>query len=200
MTLHGYVSFCWRARLLSQPEKSWEIDLQHLESLIDERTSCLIVTNPSNPCGSVFTKEHLQKILKGQPRYPSNAFVREKAFCLEAHRSNDLLKTHHSTTIKPCSCVYLIVLSAVASKHCVPILADEIYSDMVSPATCRHVRTGFICRWCLALGSTSETHFLDHNDSGGCAVFGGICPLGTKSWCEQTHISTQGDYGPCAVN
>lgn len=49
-----------------QPEKSWEVDLQHLESLIDERTSCLIVTNPSNPCGSVFTKEHIQKILKGQ--------------------------------------------------------------------------------------------------------------------------------------
>ncbi|MED6288011.1 hypothetical protein CHARACLAT_022207 [Characodon lateralis] len=47
------------------PEKSWEIDLQHMESLIDERTSCLIVTNPSNPCGSVFSKEHLQKILKG---------------------------------------------------------------------------------------------------------------------------------------
>ncbi|KAM4573707.1 tyrosine aminotransferase [Odontesthes bonariensis] len=67
------------------PEKSWEIDLQHMESLIDERTSCLIVTNPSNPCGSVFSKEHLQKIVK------------------------------------------------VASKHCVPILADEIYSDMVFP-------------------------------------------------------------------
>lgn len=49
-----------------QPEKSWEVDLPHLESLIDERTSCLIVTNPSNPCGSVFTKEHIQKILKGQ--------------------------------------------------------------------------------------------------------------------------------------
>uniref|UniRef100_A0AAV2KYK5 Tyrosine aminotransferase n=1 Tax=Knipowitschia caucasica TaxID=637954 RepID=A0AAV2KYK5_KNICA len=66
------------------PEKAWEVDLQHLESLIDENTSCIIVTNPSNPCGSVFTKEHLEKILK------------------------------------------------VASRHCVPILADEIYSDMVS--------------------------------------------------------------------
>lgn len=49
-----------------QPEKSWEVDLPHLESLIDERTSCLIVTNPSNPCGSVFTREHIQKLLKGQ--------------------------------------------------------------------------------------------------------------------------------------
>ncbi|KAJ8271956.1 hypothetical protein COCON_G00108150 [Conger conger] len=68
-----------------QPEKSWEIDLQHLESLIDEKTTCLIINNPSNPCGSVFSKEHLQQIL------------------------------------------------AVASRHCVPILADEIYADMVFP-------------------------------------------------------------------
>ncbi|KAM9375493.1 tyrosine aminotransferase [Pholidichthys leucotaenia] len=67
------------------PEKSWEIDLQHMESLIDERTSCLVVTNPSNPCGSVFSKDHLQKVLK------------------------------------------------VASRHCLPILADEIYNDMVFP-------------------------------------------------------------------
>ncbi|TNN42474.1 Tyrosine aminotransferase [Liparis tanakae] len=70
-----------------KPERSWEADLQHLESLIDERTSCLIVTNPSNPCGSVFSEEHLQKILQ------------------------------------------------VASRHCVPILADEIYADMVRAST-----------------------------------------------------------------
>uniref|UniRef100_A0A3P8UAW7 Tyrosine aminotransferase n=1 Tax=Cynoglossus semilaevis TaxID=244447 RepID=A0A3P8UAW7_CYNSE len=67
------------------PEKEWEVDLKHMESLIDDRTSCLVVTNPSNPCGSVYSKEHLQKILR------------------------------------------------VASRHCVPILADEIYSDMVLP-------------------------------------------------------------------
>ncbi|XP_025048015.1 tyrosine aminotransferase isoform X2 [Alligator sinensis] len=65
------------------PEKSWEIDLKHLESLVDEKTACLIVNNPSNPCGSVFSKSHLQKIL------------------------------------------------AVASRQCIPILADEIYGDMV---------------------------------------------------------------------
>lgn len=49
-----------------QPEKSWEIDLKQLESLIDEKTACLIVNNPSNPCGSVFSKSHLQKILAGK--------------------------------------------------------------------------------------------------------------------------------------
>ncbi|CAO2609922.1 Tyrosine aminotransferase [Lemmus lemmus] len=65
------------------PEKSWEIDLKQLESLIDDKTACLVVNNPSNPCGSVFSKRHLQKIL------------------------------------------------AVAERQCVPILADEIYGDMV---------------------------------------------------------------------
>ncbi|PKU35302.1 tyrosine aminotransferase [Limosa lapponica baueri] len=71
------------------PEKGWEIDLEHLESLVDEKTACLIVNNPSNPCGSVFSKSHLQKIL------------------------------------------------AVASRQCVPILADEIYGDMVF-ADCKY--------------------------------------------------------------
>ncbi|XP_042741778.1 tyrosine aminotransferase isoform X3 [Lagopus leucura] len=71
------------------PEKSWEIDLKHLESLVDEKTACVIVNNPSNPCGSVFSKSHLQKIL------------------------------------------------AVASRQCVPILADEIYGDMVF-ADCKY--------------------------------------------------------------
>ena len=45
------------------PEKSWEIDLDNLESLIDENTAAVIVTNPSNPCGSVFTKEHILDII-----------------------------------------------------------------------------------------------------------------------------------------
>ncbi|XP_023682846.1 tyrosine aminotransferase [Paramormyrops kingsleyae] len=67
------------------PERSWEIDLRHLERLIDEKTACIIVNNPSNPCGSVYSKEHLQDVL------------------------------------------------AVASRNCIPILADEIYGDMVFP-------------------------------------------------------------------
>ncbi|KAM6430039.1 tyrosine aminotransferase isoform 2-T2 [Liasis olivaceus] len=65
------------------PEKSWEIDLKQMEALVDNRTACLIVNNPSNPCGSVFSRSHLQKIL------------------------------------------------TVASRQCVPILADEIYAEMV---------------------------------------------------------------------
>lgn len=45
------------------PEKSWEVDLDHLESHIDEKTAAIIINNPSNPCGSVYSKEHLLEIL-----------------------------------------------------------------------------------------------------------------------------------------
>lgn len=52
-----------------QPEKSWEIDLKHMESLVDDKTACIIINNPSNPCGSVFSKKHLQKILAGKQNW-----------------------------------------------------------------------------------------------------------------------------------
>ncbi|CAM9790910.1 tyrosine aminotransferase [Lampetra fluviatilis] len=67
------------------PDQCWEIDLEHMESLVDARTACVVVNNPSNPCGSVFNREHILDIL------------------------------------------------AVAEKNRVPILADEIYGDMVFP-------------------------------------------------------------------
>ncbi len=65
------------------PEKSWEADLDHMASLVDENTRAIIVNNPSNPCGSVFSEQHLKDIL------------------------------------------------TVAEKHCLPIIADEIYDHFV---------------------------------------------------------------------
>ncbi|KAG5684610.1 hypothetical protein PVAND_013835 [Polypedilum vanderplanki] len=51
------------------PEQGWEIDLDHLEELIDENTAAIIVTNPSNPCGSVFSKQHILDILEIAERH-----------------------------------------------------------------------------------------------------------------------------------
>lgn len=51
------------------PERGWEADLQQMESLIDENTVGLVVTNPSNPCGSVFLKDHLLDIINLAERY-----------------------------------------------------------------------------------------------------------------------------------
>jgi len=64
-------------------EKNWEADLDHMESLIDDNTAAIVVNNPNNPTGAVYSRQHLEDILK------------------------------------------------LAQKHRVPIIADEIYGDMV---------------------------------------------------------------------
>ena len=46
-----------------KPEMSWEIDLGHLESQIDDKTAAVIINNPSNPCGSVYGSQHLKDFL-----------------------------------------------------------------------------------------------------------------------------------------
>jgi len=54
------------------PEKKWEADLNHLEEIMKSETSnplnvgkktVLLVNNPSNPCGSVYSREHLSLLL-----------------------------------------------------------------------------------------------------------------------------------------
>ncbi len=64
-------------------ENNWEVDLNHLESSINNRTKAIVINNPSNPCGAVYNKDHLEKILR------------------------------------------------IAERHKVPIIADEIYGDIV---------------------------------------------------------------------
>lgn len=45
------------------PENDFHIKLDTLESQIDEKTKFIMVINPSNPCGSVFSKEHMEEII-----------------------------------------------------------------------------------------------------------------------------------------
>lgn len=68
-----------------EPSKGWDIDLKHLESLIDTKTRAIIINNPGNPCGNVFSKEHILEIL------------------------------------------------AIAERHKLPIISDEVYEFFVFP-------------------------------------------------------------------
>ncbi|PWA72763.1 tyrosine/nicotianamine aminotransferase, Pyridoxal phosphate-dependent transferase [Artemisia annua] len=44
------------------PEKGWEVDLDGVKALADDKTVAIVLINPGNPCGNVFTFEHMQKI------------------------------------------------------------------------------------------------------------------------------------------
>lgn len=56
-----------------------------MENLIDDKTVAILVNNPSNPCGSVYSREHLENTIR------------------------------------------------LALKYKLPIIADEVYGDMVFP-------------------------------------------------------------------
>jgi len=44
------------------PQKGWEVDLDAVEAIADENTIAIVIINPGNPCGSVYSYEHLIKV------------------------------------------------------------------------------------------------------------------------------------------
>ena len=53
-----------------------KFDIDHMESLITDTTKCIIMNNPSNPCGSVYSKQHLKQILEG-------IMIKEHFYCVK---------------------------------------------------------------------------------------------------------------------
>ena len=50
-------------------EKNWEPDLDHIESQIDGLTRAIVVINPNNPTGAVYTEETLRGIVEIARKY-----------------------------------------------------------------------------------------------------------------------------------
>lgn len=50
------------------PEESWEVNLDAVEALADHNTVAIVIINPGNPCGNVYSYQHLKKVSN---RYPS---------------------------------------------------------------------------------------------------------------------------------
>lgn len=45
-------------------EEGWAPDLEHLESQVTERTKAIVIINPNNPTGAVYSRETLEKIFE----------------------------------------------------------------------------------------------------------------------------------------
>lgn len=70
------IKFCvrsasYRAPLscMLQADCGWKVDLTHLESLIDNSTMAIVVSNPTFPTGTVYSETHLREILSIAERH-----------------------------------------------------------------------------------------------------------------------------------
>ncbi len=59
------------SRLIGEPrpyrldeDNNWEPDVDHMASQIDEKTKAIVVINPNNPTGAVYSKETLERIVE----------------------------------------------------------------------------------------------------------------------------------------
>lgn len=51
------------------PDADWEVDLKHMESLIDDNTRFILINNPASATGSVYSRKHLEDILAVADKY-----------------------------------------------------------------------------------------------------------------------------------
>lgn len=54
---------------LLDEENGWQPDIEHMESQIDDKTKAIVIINPNNPTGAVYSKEILQKVVELARKY-----------------------------------------------------------------------------------------------------------------------------------
>ncbi|CAG9566760.1 unnamed protein product [Danaus chrysippus] len=87
------------------PNEQWKVDLDDLEGQIDDDTAAIIVINPSNPCGSVYDKEHLIEILDiaSRNRVPIIADEIYEHFVFSGHKFTPISAISEDVPVLTCS-------------------------------------------------------------------------------------------------
>ena len=72
-----YETLCQRHGVICRfydliPEEGWQVDIESVRRVADSSTAALLVNNPSNPCGAVYSREHLKSLVAvaGELRVP----------------------------------------------------------------------------------------------------------------------------------
>lgn len=97
------------------PERNWEIDFDSVEKLIDSRTKAILVNNPSNPCGSCWTREHQEAILALADKHKIPLICDEVYHGLSFDAERPFISFGNLSSNVP-----IICCSALSKIYCVP--------------------------------------------------------------------------------
>ncbi|XP_053618662.1 tyrosine aminotransferase-like [Plodia interpunctella] len=87
------------------PNDHWKINLDDLENKLDAKTAAIIILNPSNPCGSVYTEKHLCDVLDiaSRNRVPIIADEIYEFFTFSGHNFTSIASVSKDVPILVCS-------------------------------------------------------------------------------------------------
>ncbi|CAK1550029.1 unnamed protein product [Leptosia nina] len=87
------------------PDEQWKVDIDDLENQIDDDTAAIIVINPSNPCGSVYDKQHLCEIVDVASRnhVPIIADEIYEHFVFSGHKFHAISSLSEDVPVLTCS-------------------------------------------------------------------------------------------------
>jgi tyrosine aminotransferase len=97
------------------PDEGWKIDLADLRSKITPRTRAILVNNPSNPCGSCFTLQHMQEILAVADEFKVPIISDEVYYGLTYDPERPFISFGNATSTVPVICT-----GAISKIYCLP--------------------------------------------------------------------------------
>ena len=63
-----------------QPQNGWKIDLDDIESKMDDSVRLLVLINPNNPCGSVTGEQEIKQLLSIAKKWPNCMIVADEIY------------------------------------------------------------------------------------------------------------------------
>ncbi|RHN75765.1 putative aromatic-amino-acid transaminase [Medicago truncatula] len=96
------------------PQRRWEVDLDSIEALTDENTVAMVLINPSNPCGNVFTHQHLKKVAETAKKL-GICIIADEVYAHVAFGSNPFVPIGVFSSIVP-----VITIGSLSKRWLVP--------------------------------------------------------------------------------
>eukprot|EP01018_Ginkgo_biloba_P025806 Gb_16740 [translate_table: standard] len=96
------------------PERDWEVDLDQVMKIADSNTAAMVLINPSNPCGTVFSHDHLSKVAEAAKKLRL-LVISDEAYAHIVFGENPFVSMASFASIVP-----VLILGSISKRWLVP--------------------------------------------------------------------------------